>query len=307
MRVISGSRAAMPGQGPFAAAIGIFDGVHLGHRALLERSVALARGDKIQSLAYTFHPHPASVLAPGIAPKLIEPVEKRLERFEALRLDAALVEPFDLELAAIAPDEFVRRVLVELLAVKHVIVGEDFTFGHRGAGKVALLQELGAELGFEVHPIRPVIAGGERVSSTRIRELITQGDVKRAAQLLGRAYAIEGTVVRGAGRGATIGIPTANLHTRYELLPATGVYATRSHGPFGVRASVTNIGYSPTFGANPWKLETHVLDWAGEPLYGARLEVELIAKLREERKFSGIEELKEQIWLDVADARKLLA
>jgi riboflavin kinase / FMN adenylyltransferase len=308
MRVLSGSRAIASPLGPFAVAIGIFDGVHLGHRALLETAVRAARESSVTSLAYTFNPHPAAVLAPGIAPKLIEPVERRLERFGQLGIEATLVEPFDLELAAIAPEEFVTGTLVGKLRAKHVVVGEDFSFGHRGAGRVPLLHQLGERHGFTVHAIPAVLVGGERVSSSRIRELVSQGDVRRAATLLGRPYAVTGRVIRGAGRGATIGIPTANLETHYALLPAIGVYATRTTGPFGTKPSVTNVGVNPTFGAGgPLRIETHVLDWDGAPLYGAELEVELVERLRDERKFGGVEELKKQIWLDVARAREVLA
>ena len=294
-------------QRPTAVAIGIFDGLHLGHQALLKHAVALATQDGLCSLAYTFNPHPARVLNPELAPELIEPVSERLRRMQALGLAAVLVQAFDREYAKTLAEDFVLRVLVESLAAKHVVVGAGFTFGSKQRGNVAMLQELGQKHQFSVHPVDHVRADGIEVSSTKIREFVHTGHPYGATLLLGRHYAVFGTVEHGAHRGGTLGFPTANVRVENELHPAGGVYAGRAHTPSGPFNCVVNVGSAPTFGAgSSIKLEAHLLDYPGTSLYDQRISVDLHDRLRDEQRFADVDALKTQIALDVERARKIL-
>lgn len=293
--------------GPQAIAIGIFDGVHRGHQALLQRAIDCARTDGSASLAYTFHPHPAALLAPDFAPLLIEPIERRLERLEAFGMDGVLIEPFDDAFAQTEARAFVEKILVAKLQCRHVIVGDGFTFGHKQQGDVALLESLADQHGFRLHVIAPVRIDGLTISSTKIRELVKNGRVQSAAQLLGRPYELQGLVVRGAGRGTTIDVPTANIEPDNALLPAVGVYAGYADGTVARHATVINVGYSPTFGAGKLRIEAHLLDYGGGALYDARLRLHFVERLRDEQRFSGIEQLKAQIRADIDKARALLS
>jgi len=304
MRILGGSRE-LAGQGPFALAIGIFDAVHLGHQALLREAVRLANRDDIESLAYSFNPHPAKVLAPSLAPRLLETVETRIERLASMGIDTALIEPFDRTFASQEPEAFVRDILVGVLGARHVVVGMGFTFGRSQRGTVALLRALGAELGFVTHAIEPVKVDGILVSSTKVREFVASGRMQGAAMLLGRPYELEGAVVRGDGRGGTLGFPTANIDPINELLPGVGVYAARVSGTFPARDAVVNVGYAPTFGGGRLKVEAHILDGDPGPLYGATLVVQFIEKLRDETRFDSGDALKAQIGADIAAARAL--
>ena len=293
--------------GPSAVAIGIFDGVHRGHRALLTAATELAQEDGLTSVAYTFHPHPAQVLNPALAPQLIEPLAQRVKRIAALGLGAMLVGPFSKEFAATSADIFVRDILVHRLHVKHVVVGEGFTFGRRQAGNVALLQELGAELGFAVHPITHVRADGIEASSTKIRDFVHQGQMDGATLLLTRPFALFGTVVHGAKRGSGLGFPTANLQVDNELFPKGGVYAGYGNTPHGRYPAVINIGVAPTFGASTQvRVEAHLLDYQGPQLYDATMSIDLVAHLRDEQKFADIAALTRQIHADIAAGRAKL-
>jgi len=308
MQIFGASSHLPANSGPFCAGIGIFDGVHLGHRQLLAKVRELAAAEHVGSLAYTFDPHPAKVLSPHQAPKLIEPLHDRLERLAALGLDATLIEPFDGEFAALSARAFVQSVLVEKLNVRHVVVGTNFTFGHKAAGNARLLGELGRQFGFGVHGLDLVQTGTLPISSTSIRTLVDRGDVDQARGLLGRNFAIYGAVVRGARRGTAIGVPTANIIAENELLPKTGIYATLATGQFGQDLpSVTNIGYSPTFGKNPLRIETYVMDRQLPPLYGQTVAVAFVKRLREELRFDGVDALVAQIQKDIADARAELS
>ncbi|RMG19101.1 MAG: riboflavin biosynthesis protein RibF [Deltaproteobacteria bacterium] len=296
-------------QGPAVYAMGTFDGVHLGHRALFDRAIAQARERGAQPLALTFDPHPAKVLAPELAPPLLCTLARRLELMEEAGLAGALVLPFTRALAELSPEAFVAEVLLPARALG-VVVGYDFTFGRRRTGTPEVLQRLGRAHGFAVEVVPPVtLPGGIVPSSSKIRELVLEGRVEAAATLLGRPFDIDGTVVRGAGRGTKIGIPTANLEVDGELLPAAGVYATRAWLD-GARVwpSVTNIGTVPTFNEDEIvRIETHLIDWGGEALYGRRMRVAFAARLRGERRFSGPDALRAQIREDIEVARRRLA
>jgi len=284
-------------------AIGNFDGIHLGHQAILKLAVDRAAETGAVATALTFEPSPLKVLRPESAPKRISTPEQRLEWFRAMDVESAVVLPFTLELSKLAPQEFVERILVRELQVRAVLVGENFRFGHKQAGDTALLRELGRQHGFEVIAIAPVAAHGEVVSSTVIRREIAGGDVTQAGRLLGRPFVLTGEIVGGTGTGRKFTFPTLNLKPEQELLPAAGVYVTRTllAGETRSRRSVTNIGVRPTFNGTALTVETHLLDFAGE-LTAKRMEVRLWKRLRAERKFSGPEELRVQIGRDIRAA-----
>jgi riboflavin kinase / FMN adenylyltransferase len=284
-------------------AIGNFDGLHRGHQALFAAVHALGERVGAPTGVVTFAPHPVRVLAPRLAPPLILRAD---EKEQGLR-DAGLAVLFELaftpELAALEPDAFVRTVLVEQLGVAGVVVGEGFKFGARAAGRFV---DLAAVFGDRAVAVPSVREAGYVCSSSKIRELILLGHVEAAASLLGRPYRIEGRVVRGDARGRTIGVPTANIDSGRELLPRVGVYATRALLPDGrVVPSVTNIGLRPTFQGEGVRIETHLLDVAVD-LYDQRLAIDVIARVRDEQRFSGIDALLAQIRTDIAAARAVL-
>lgn len=289
--------------------IGAYDGVHLGHRTVIGQVRARAGELGVASVVVTFDRHPASVVRPESAPKLLTDAEQKLELLASTGVDATLVVPFDAAQSAEAPPDFVRRVLVDALAVRGVIVGEDFHFGHKRGGNVQLLREMSVHHDFEVSPVHLVsrVDGvDEPVSSTAIRRALAGGDVLRAAEMLGRDHEVRGIVVTGDQRGRTIGFPTANVEVDASMcLPADGVYAATVMLADGSRhAAAVNLGRRPTFHerAEHSLLEAHLLDFSGD-LYGQRVRVAFRAFLRGERKFSGIDELKSQLALDIEHAR----
>jgi riboflavin kinase/FMN adenylyltransferase len=289
-------------------AIGNFDGIHLGHQAILRATVERARAFGAVSTALTFDPSPRKVLRPESAPLRLSTNAQRMEWFNLLGLEAVVVLPFTLDLARLSPEEFVEQILLRDLRVKAILVGENFRFGHKQAGDVKLLSELGAKYGFDVVIVPPVIYHGEVVSSTIIRREVAEGDVSHAARLLGRAFALTGEVVSGTGTGRRFTFPTLNLAAEQELLPARGVYITRTclEGETRSYRSVTNIGKRPTFNGSALSVETHLLDTqlATTP---KRMEVRFWKRLREEKKFSGPEELRAQIAADIARANKFFS
>lgn len=298
--------------------IGAYDGVHLGHRAVIAQVRARAAALGARSVVVTFDRHPASVVRPESAPKLLTDAQQKLELLASTGVDATLVVPFNAEQAGEAPVDFVQRVLVDALAVRGVIVGEDFHFGYKRGGNVQLLRDMAGTRDFEVLPLGLVArADGvdEPVSSTAIRRALAGGDVQRAADMLGRHHELRGVVGPGDQRGRTIGFPTANVAVDSSLcLPADGVYAARVtiessiEGAAGTTYdAAVNLGRRPTFHehAEHSLLEAHLLDFAGD-LYGQRLRVVFHDFLRGERKFSGIDELKAQLQVDIAYARAAL-
>ena len=291
-----------------ALAIGNFDGIHLGHQAILRATVERAQALQAVSTALTFDPSPRKVLRPESAPLRLSTNAQRMEWFNALGLEAAVVLPFTLELARLSPEEFVEQILVRDLHVKTVLVGENFHFGHKQAGNVKLLKELGAKFGFDVQIVCPVQYRGEIVSSTIIRREVAEGDVSHAGRLLGRPFALTGEVVSGTGTGSKFTFPTLNLAAEQELLPARGVYITRTllEGETHSHRSVTNIGMRPTFNGSSLSVETHLLDFQ-PPTTPKRIEVRFWKRLREEKKFSGPEELRAQIARDIARANKFFS
>lgn len=307
MQVLRGSAGITGEHGPFAIGIGIFDGVHKGHQALLLEAKKAGAIEGIACMAYTFDPHPAALLNPALAPRLIEPLKTRLERFASLGLDATLVEPFNEDFACLDAADFVRDVLIGKLQARHVVVGRGFRFGAGQGGDLDLLKRVAQEHGVKVHGVDLVRIDGIEVSSTKIREFVRNGRMKGASLLLGRPFTLSGQVERGAGRGAKIGFATANLLAENELLPAPGVYVGWANGPFETCGTVLNVGYAPTFGAKTLRIEAHLLDYGGGPLYGRTLTLHVVERLRDERRFNDAEALQAQIELDIRQGRGILS
>lgn len=290
-----------------AIALGNFDGVHLGHQHLLARARALAAGGELCVL--TFEPHPARLLAPERAPRALTTRARKLELLAAAGVDACVVEPFDDALSQRSPAGFAELVLQRGLGARHVVVGTDFRFGHGRAGTAATLAELGRSLGFTATAVDALVVGGAVASSSRIRALLAAGDVGAAAAVLGRTFDVEGEVVRGAGRGKGLGVPTANVATSTETLPQPGIYAVwaeRLARAPGVRlAGAASLGTNPTFGAGALTLEVHLVDWDGD-LYGEPLRVGFVERLRGEERFPDVASLVRQMERDLAAVRRLL-
>jgi riboflavin kinase/FMN adenylyltransferase len=307
MRVIRHLPRLRPRLERVVLTLGNFDGVHRGHQAILRRAVAEARARGGRAVALTFHPHPVAILAPARAPALIQSLRDRLATLAELGVDVAVVQRFTRGFAALEPEDFVTRFLVPSLAIAHVVVGYNVTFGHGRSGTAETLRQLGARHGFGVEAVGPVAIDGGAVSSSGVRRAVGAGDMARAAALLGRPLRLRGRVIAGERRGRTLGFPTANLHLRPSLLlPPDGVYAVRALVDGVAVPAVLNIGVGPTFGERRRTAEAHLLDWEGD-LYGRWLEVAFVARLRPERRFAGPEALREAIARDVADARAALA
>ena len=305
---MQGARHVDPPMAGSVITLGAFDGVHRGHQALIDRAVAHGRRLGVPAVGYTFHPHPAVTLAPARAPALLLAVEERTRLMRAHGLDHVIVERFDADFAQVTADAFVADYLVAPLAPKAIVVGFNFAYGKDRGGNLDHLRAAGERFGFEVDVVDAVRIGGEVVSSTRVRGCLREGDVAGARRLLGRAPFVTGRVVKGDQRGRTIGFPTANVAPEAELIPKAGVYATwvTLDGEAAPRPSVTNIGRRPTFDGQTVTVESFLLDFDGD-LYGRRLEVALVARLRDERRFDGVEALKAQLAQDVEAARAALA
>lgn len=290
--------------GPCAITIGNFDGVHCGHRAILRRVIAAAREEGWKSAVLTFHPHPAKVLAPAAAPRLLTNMEDRARIILEQGIDEVLILPFDRQIAALDPEVFVREILVDRLKAREVLVGANFHFGRRAAGNAAMLEELGDAFSFETEIIAPVVWRKRVVSSSEIRRLIDVGDVSTARRLLGRPYALAGEVVSGEGRGSRETVPTLNLNTVAEVVPGNGVYITRTRDRGSPREwpSITNIGVRPTFDGRNRTIETYLLSKLDGPAPD-KIAVEFLRRVRDERKFETADALKTQILHDVNRAQ----
>lgn len=286
-------------------ALGNFDGLHRGHQKIVERIRRSAADRGATALVLTFDPHPPRVVRPDKAPPLLMTMPQKIAALEKAGLHGVAVVRFTEAFSRLSPDQFVRQVLVDWLRVSEVWVGADFLFGHERAGTFSVLRSLGTQYGFRAEKIDPVRYKEFVVSSTRIRRLVAEGRVDEAGALLGHHYTIDGTITAGAGRGRTLGFPTANLSTHNELVPPTGVYATTAE-LHGTRwPAVTNIGVRPTFeAAGAVTVETHILGLAAD-VYGAHLSLSFIQRLRDERKFPDVDALREQIAADVRRAGRL--
>ncbi|MBD8636549.1 bifunctional riboflavin kinase/FAD synthetase [Stenotrophomonas sp. 169] len=286
--------------------IGAFDGLHLGHRALVRHAVARARALGVAAVAVTFEPLPREFFAQGTPLPRLTLARGKVQMLRELGVDAVGLLRFDAAMAAMQAEDFVQRLLVQRLSAREVWIGPEFQFGNRRRGNLALLQEMGATLGFQANEIEAVDLRGERISSTRIRQLLLAGEFGHAADLLGRPYAISGRVVRGRQLGRTLGYPTANL--RYPKTPAlSGIYATLVHGVFEQPwPSVSSFGTRPTVDGVEPLLEAHLFDFQGD-LYGRHINVEFVAKLRDEVKFNDLAALTDQMHRDAEQARALLS
>ena len=294
---------------PTVVAIGNFDGVHRGHRALLHEAVTLAAELQATPYALTFDPHPAVVLA-GKAVSLLSTLPRRAELVAAAGVAGLLVQPFDRAFAQRSPESFVERLLVQELGAVGVVVGADFRFGHERSGDCATLERIGHAHGLQVRCVRLVEDDGGALGSRRVRQALSDGDVRLAAELLGRPDLVEGLVEPGAARGRTIGFPTANVHADGVMIPAVGVYAAyveaEALGP-GLKPAVVNVGHRPTLDdGRGLTVEAHVLDVSAD-LYGRSLRVSFIERLRGEQRFAGLDELKAAIARDVTAARATLS
>ncbi len=331
MNIINAATDLPHGAQPACLAIGVFDGVHLGHQQVIRQMVTDARQHEARSIVITFDRHPNTVVAPDRVPPLIYTLPQKLRAIEDLGVDATLLIHFDEPFSKQSGEQFIRGLVRDFGRIHSICVGSAFTFGHKRSGNVTVLKKLGQELGFMVHGLAAVSLDGEVVSSTRIREAIRAGQLDSASQMLGRAYSIAGTVIRGDGLGRQLGFPTANIDATGLVLPPTGVYAVHlqvrpasSHltgegagvrgetGPAGASSSRTyrgalNIGFRPTL-ASPTpqlQVEAHLLDFTGD-LYGQELEITFVVKIRDEQKFASLDALKNQIALDIAAMQKKL-
>jgi riboflavin kinase/FMN adenylyltransferase len=287
---------------PTVLTLGVFDGLHLGHQRIMNKVVERARAVDAVSTAVTFDPHPRAVLHPDSAPPLLQTLDQRLANFEVLGIEQAIVIHFDRDFASQTAERFLREIVHHRLHAKEVYLGKGFAFGRGRGGNIELLRKMSDELGFFADEVDEVQLRGQRISSSKIRELLAQGRVNLARRMLGRPYGVEGVIVRGDRRGHTIGFPTANLHPQNRVTPKFGVYATGTLIDGRWRRSITNVGVRPTFGAESEpSIETYIFDFDGE-LYGDVLRVRFLHRIRDERRFSGIDELTVQIHRDIARA-----
>lgn len=306
VEIVHGGANEIPsGLGPSVAAIGNFDGVHLGHRDILAGAVREARELGVQAVAVTFDPHPEKVLRPASAPRLITPLAERLRLLAATGVDAVLLLRFDRELARVEPGEFVRRFLVGALKVRSVHEGRSFRFGYGARAGVEELARFGADAGFDVRVHEAVHVHGLDVSSSAIRALVAAGDVRRARWMLGRPFAVKSAPAKGRGIGSRLLVPTVNLAPYAELLPAFGVYVTRLCVDGRAFPAVTNVGNRPTFGEPSFAVESHILDFEPVDLdEQTPLELEFLLRLRAEMTWPSAEALKAQIMVDAARAKR---
>ena len=298
----------LPAQPPSQSAlltIGVFDGVHLGHRHLLERLRETAARENAASAVLTFTNHPRTVIRPGDCVQYITTVEDRLELLRREGVDLVLPLTFDVELSLLKADEFVD-LLLERLNMGGLVMGSSFAMGHQRGGTPPVLAEMGRDKGFSTTVVEPASSQGEEVSSTAIRDAVSRGDVGRASRLLGRPFALRGVVVRGQARGRSLGFPTANLNLpRSQIVPGNGIYAARAIVEGAARPAAVSIGVRPTFDDGERVVEVHILDFGGD-LYGSELAVEFVERLRDELRFDSAEELVAQMNDDVEQTRQVL-
>ncbi len=293
-------------------ALGMFDGVHLGHQHVVRQSVLDARALNASSVVATFHPHPLHVISPTRAPRLLQSVSQRVRALSTLGIDASLVIPFTPELSQIPGEDFIRSLARAFGRLRSITVGQGFHFGHQRSGNVPLLESLGRDLGFATHAMAPIHIGAERVSSTRIRSNLREGRFSNVAELLGRPYAIAGEVIVGRQLGRQLGFPTANVAVPGLELPPLGVYAARVRidlsQPPTTHPAVLNLGLRPTVDSSPSTplLEVHLLDHSAD-LYGREIEVEFVRFIRTEMRFDSLDALRTQIQSDLSAARQALA
>lgn len=286
--------------------LGNFDGIHLGHQELIRMIIRRAQETGTLSVVVTFRPHPLKILAPEKCPPLISIYEEKIRLIEQLGVDVLVKIPFSLDFSAMTSRDFAQKILRDLLHAREIFVGYNYRFGKGREGNVQTLRQYGEEFGFTVNEVGQISLDGEEVSSSRVRTLLSSGEVEHAGRLLGRPYAITGVVVKGDGRGKTIGYPTANIAAKHEIVPANGVYAVRVLVRERLYDGIVNIGVRPTFGSDRRTIEAHIFDF-DEDIYGEEMTVSFYGKIREEMKFSSAAELRERIAEDIRTARMILA
>lgn len=308
MQIVREIENFKPGEKPIYLALGNFDGLHKGHQKLIKETVTAARSGNGIAAAFVFEPHPIKVLFPERAPKLLVTAQHKAELMEKLGLDLLIYNTFTLAISKCTPEEFVQHILMDKFKIKQAFVGFNYTFGHKGAGTPELLQELGVRYGFGVKVIPPVEVDGKVVSSSLIRKALDAGDIKQARSMLGYDPMLEGQVIQGERRGRTIGFPTANLGVSSELtVPGKGVYAARAQIRERIFQAVVNIGSKPTFHEEyPISIEAHIIDFH-EDIYGEKMHLYFIDKIRDERRFNNVEELVGQIRRDKDKAIQIAA
>ncbi|AIS52477.1 riboflavin biosynthesis protein RibF [Thermoanaerobacter kivui] len=285
-------------------ALGNFDGIHLGHQELIKRAISLSQSHNLKSAVFTFKQHTLEILSPNQKPELIMSQQKKLEVLKQFSLDYGIFFNFSREFSQLTPEEFVKKVLVEKLKAKIIVVGYNYRFGYKALGNMESLQKYSKVYYFEVHVVPPVTLEGVVVSSSYIRQLIKSGEIERANKFLGRFFSLEGEVVHGREVGRKLGFPTANLQIKDNIvLPKTGVYVTRVKVMDKLYLGVTNIGFKPTFEGKDVSIESYLLD-CNENLYGKHIEVEFVKRIRDEIKFDSIGDLKKQVFKDINYAKK---
>lgn len=306
MKVWNGLDDLPEGRTPVVASVGNYDGVHLGHQATLESVVANARQRGLTAALITFDPHPLTVVAPDRRPDLVQTRRQKLHSLERTGIDEVLIVPFDAALARLEPEAFFDDYLLPRYPLAAVHVGQNFRFGKARRGDVDLLGTIGQRAGFDVECVQSVEVDGRTVSSSAVREALRAGDVALAERLLGRPFALTGLVARGEARGRELGFPTANLETDNLFLPRTGVYLSHVRALAGKHAAMTNVGSRPTFGGERLSVEAHLLNF-DQDLYGQRIEVLFLERLRDEQRFDGPEKLADQLARDLAASESYFA
>ncbi|MGI9533879.1 MAG: bifunctional riboflavin kinase/FAD synthetase [Thermodesulfobacteriota bacterium] len=287
-----------------SAAIGNFDGVHLGHKKIINLLKKISSKKSSRSCIITFEPHPQKVLSKKEV-SLIVPFEDKIRLLEKLGVDVTVCLKFTKELSKLSAEDFVKEILVKLLQIKDIVVGPDFMFGNKRSGNAELLQSLGKTYDYETKVLEPKVINNEIISSSLIRSYISEGNIQRVNELLGYRYFIHGNIVEGEKRGRQIGFPTTNINSSWELLPKGGVYATYAFIDDKCFQSITNIGYRPTFGQNKLLIETHIFDFS-KNVYGSNINIEFVKRLRDEIKFNSVDDLIAQIKLDIKDVKNIL-
>ena len=286
--------------------LGNFDGLHLGHQELIRMIIGRAKETGAVSIVVTFRPHPLKILAPEKCPPLISIYEEKIRLFEELGIDVLVKIPFTLDFAAMPPEDFVKNILCGKLGAKEILVGANYRFGKGRQGNVQTLREFGKKYGFSVNEVEQVSLMGEVISSTKIRDLLKNGEVEHASRLLGRNYAISGIVVKGDGRGRALGFPTANIAPKHAIIPADGVYAVRLFVRDRSYEGIANIGSRPTFNKQGLTIEVNVFNF-DEDIYGEDISLYFIKRIREEKKFESVDALIQQINADIQEAKTALA
>jgi len=287
-----------------SAAIGNFDGVHLGHKKIFKLIKNIAEQKSTKSCILTFYPHPQKVLARKDV-SLIMPIDEKFKLLKEAGIDCVISIKFTKELSHLSAEEFVKDVLINKINIRDIVVGPNFMFGKNRSGNAELLKEMGNKYGFETHVISPIKLDDDVISSSTIRKKISEGNILDLNNYLGYKYFLKGIIVEGEKRGRKIGFPTANINTKWELIPKPGVYATISGVKGSLYTSITNIGFRPTFGENKLLIETHLFDFS-DSVYGEEIKVEFYQRLRDEKKFDSVQELIAQIKTDIKDVKNIL-